>query len=79
MTIKNININGQLVQQTIVPIKGDGSRLFKSLYFLIYGNEEKIIFDIREKIVNFVKNNWNEFSVMGKVTTTIHLTITTLT
>lgn len=64
MTIKNININGLLVQQTIVLIKGDGSCLFRSLSFLIYGNEEKA-FDMREQIINFVKNNWDKFSVMS--------------
>lgn len=43
MTIENIIINGQLMQQTIMPIKGDDLIrfcLFTSLFFM-YGNEEK--------------------------------------
>lgn len=52
------------MQQTIVSIKGNGSCLFRSLSYLIYSNEEKA-FNIREEIINFVKNNWDEFSFMS--------------
>lgn len=65
MVKEMINIYGQLVQQTLVPMNGDGACLFRSLSFLMYSSDKRP-FEVRKKIVDYlIKQNWNEFSIMS--------------
>lgn len=61
MVIEILNIGGKMVTHFIIPIKGDGACLFRSLSYLMYGNEDMEC-EVREKIVQYVKEYWDEFS-----------------
>lgn len=64
MSIEQINVNGVMTPQAVVPIIGDGACLFRSLSFLIYHTQERYA-EIRERIVKFAAENWNEFAVFS--------------
>lgn len=58
-----VNINGKLINLTIVPIVGDGAYLFRSLSYLLYGTQERSM-NIRKEIVGQVTNNCDGFVFM---------------
>lgn len=64
MSEEFLNVNGQILRHTVVPMIGDGACLFRSLSYLIYGTQF-MAGDMREKIVNYVVDNWEEFSIMS--------------
>jgi hypothetical protein len=55
-----LNINGVPKPHRVVPMPSDGSCLFHSLSYLIYGNTQMTL-AIRLNIVNYVVDNWERF------------------
>lgn len=64
MVIEFLNVNGEMVPHTIVPITGDGACLFRALSYLMY-DTQLIAREVRELIVRHVVDNWEEFSIMS--------------
>jgi len=63
MTKESLLVNGELEQHTVIPIVGDGARLFRALSFLIHGTQDNAM-EVRSLIVGHVVNDWTKFSVM---------------
>lgn len=55
-------INNNSCPHRVVPIPGDGSCLFHSLSFSMYGNIE-FSFEIRRAVVEFVVAHWDEMQL----------------
>lgn len=64
MTLKFLNVDGEMVPHIVVPITGDGACLFNSLSYLMYGTEQ-LAREVRKLIVSHVTKNWTEFSIMS--------------
>lgn len=58
-----ISVRGDMISHTVVPIIGDGACLFRCLSYLLYGTQV-MAKEIREEIVDYVIQNWNEISIM---------------
>lgn len=64
MAYESLNVNGEMVPHSIIPIVGDGACLFRSISFLMYGTQT-MAKEVREQIVSHVVSNWEEFSIMS--------------
>jgi hypothetical protein len=63
-SIEDIFVNGMLTSQIFVPIIGDGSCLIRSNSFHLF-NTQEICQEIRNTIVSYVSDNWNNFIIMS--------------
>ncbi|XP_060858512.1 uncharacterized protein LOC132935889 [Metopolophium dirhodum] len=63
-SIEDIFVNGMLTPQIVVPIIGDGACLFRSISFYLFNTQERCQ-EIRNKIVSYVSDNWNNFITMS--------------
>ena len=63
-SIEDIFVNGMLTPQIVVPIIGDGACLFRSISFHLFNTQERCQ-EIRNTIVSYVSDNWNNFITMS--------------
>jgi hypothetical protein len=62
--IEDIFVNGMLTPQIVVSIIGDGTCLFRSISFHLFNTQERCQV-IRNTIVSYVSDNWNNFITMS--------------
>ncbi|SPP86890.1 OVARIAN TUMOR DOMAIN-containing deubiquitinating enzyme 10-like [Drosophila guanche] len=59
-----LKIQGLLVPHHVVPIKGDGSCLFRALSFLIFNSQKQAPL-VRRQIVQLVASDWHSFGILS--------------
>ncbi|BFG00712.1 OVARIAN TUMOR DOMAIN-containing deubiquitinating enzyme 9-like [Drosophila madeirensis] len=64
MQMEMLKIQGLLVPHYVVPIKGDGSCLFRALSFLMFNSQEQAPL-VRRQIVQLVASDWHTFRTLS--------------
>lgn len=64
MPIESLDVNGAEISHTIVHMGADGSCLFGSILYIMYGTQ-LMARQVREIILDYVTDHWGDFHIMS--------------
>ncbi|XP_030379189.1 uncharacterized protein LOC115627605 isoform X2 [Scaptodrosophila lebanonensis] len=64
MDMELLNVYGRAIPHYIIPIKGDGSCLFRALSFVMF-NTQHMANIVRKEIISHVVTHWAQFAIMS--------------